>query len=99
MTLDSIHVLTIHSQALSIVERPAFIRLLKYLRPSIKDSDIPVRNTIRKYILQLAEEVEDTLRTKFKVCTLPLIVFPNDTCTENPQQALPDPRRLDIRRG
>ncbi|KAJ7851147.1 hypothetical protein B0H14DRAFT_3662490 [Mycena olivaceomarginata] len=43
-------------EAFSIVEKPSSIRLLKYLRPSIKDSDIPTRKTIRKYILTLAED-------------------------------------------
>jgi hypothetical protein len=40
---------------------------LKYLRPSTKDSDIPTRKTIRKYILTLAKDVEQTLRDKFRV--------------------------------
>lgn len=55
------------AQALSMVDRPSFRRVLKYLRPGLSESDIPTRNTIRKSILELAVGVRKTLCTKFKV--------------------------------
>ncbi|KAJ7488681.1 hypothetical protein B0H11DRAFT_1912832 [Mycena galericulata] len=61
-----IEMIVTQDEALSLVERPSFIRLIKYLRPGIKDSDIPTRNTIKKDILQHAKRVEEELRDKFK---------------------------------
>lgn len=41
--------------------------LLQYCRPSIKDTDIPSWKTIRKYILELAGQAQDTLVKEFQV--------------------------------
>jgi hypothetical protein len=54
-------------EALSLVEKPSFGRLMKYLRPSLTDSEIPGATTIRTHMLGLAEEVQKKLVGLFTV--------------------------------
>lgn len=49
------------SQALSLVEKPAFRAVLLTLRQELKDSDIPLRGTIRKAILKRWEEAFEAI--------------------------------------
>ncbi|KAF7333887.1 hypothetical protein MSAN_02401300 [Mycena sanguinolenta] len=61
-----IEMIVTQDEALSIVERPSFRRLLQYCRPSITETDIPTRRTIRKYVLQLAKDVQAKLFDEFQ---------------------------------
>ncbi|KAJ7077735.1 hypothetical protein C8R44DRAFT_896150 [Mycena epipterygia] len=53
-------------EALLLVEMPSFHRLMKYLRPSLRLSDISSHNTIHTHILTLSTEVQEKLRARFK---------------------------------
>jgi hypothetical protein len=50
-----------------LVDKGPFRRLLRYCRPSLKESDIPHRTKMREEILQRIEVAEERLRSKLKV--------------------------------
>ena len=54
-------------QALCLIDKGPFRRLLMYLRPSLSERDIPHRTTLRKEILKRAELVEARLKSTLKV--------------------------------
>ena len=56
------------SQALQLVDKGPLRRVFVFLRPSLSDKDIPRRNTIRRAILEKAQEAEEQICDKLKVC-------------------------------
>jgi hypothetical protein len=50
------------------VDRGAFRRFIKYCRPSLSNTDIPHRTTLRKEILACAKVVEDHVKEELQVC-------------------------------
>ncbi|KAJ8457093.1 hypothetical protein ONZ45_g18454 [Pleurotus djamor] len=53
-------------EAFRLVDQPAFRQLLKYLRPTLKDDDIPHRNTIRTQVIERAAAVEVKIKAVLK---------------------------------
>ncbi|KAJ6617334.1 hypothetical protein B0H10DRAFT_2218669 [Mycena sp. CBHHK59/15] len=59
-------IIVTQDEAISLVEKASFVRMLKYLRPGLKDSDILSCNTIHTHIMDLAEQVEAKLKDTLK---------------------------------
>ncbi|KAF5313763.1 hypothetical protein D9619_013714 [Psilocybe cf. subviscida] len=55
-------------QAFNIVEKTSFRALLKYQKPSMKDSDIPHRTKLREEVIHKTEVVMHKLMEHFKLC-------------------------------
>jgi hypothetical protein len=54
-------------QAIQLVDRVAFRRLLVYLRPSLTDKDIPHRTRLRTEIVNRAKAAQESVKEKLKV--------------------------------
>lgn len=54
-------------QAFQVVEKPPFRRLLKYLRPTLSNSDIPHRTKTRDEIMTRAKIVMERVKDKLAV--------------------------------
>lgn len=55
------------SQAFQVVEKPPFHRLLKYLRPTLSNSDIPHHTKTRDEIMARAKIVMEQVKEKLAV--------------------------------
>ncbi|KAJ6540774.1 hypothetical protein B0H19DRAFT_1078173 [Mycena capillaripes] len=68
-----IELIVTQDEAFMLIEAPSLRRLLQYLKPTLKDSDIPTRKTLRTHILARAKEVELDLCKRFKALFSPSI--------------------------
>jgi hypothetical protein len=62
-----------HVQAIQLIDKGPFRRLLAYARPSLAEKDIPHRTKLRKEILDRADAVQDRVRIKLQVTSNSLI--------------------------
>ncbi|KAN0138441.1 Ribonuclease H-like domain containing protein [Lactarius tabidus] len=60
-----VELVVVDDQAISLVDRAAFRHLLLFLRPTIRDCDIPHRSSIAKAIHDKAHKVRETLKELF----------------------------------
>ncbi|KAH9030064.1 hypothetical protein EDB84DRAFT_1439189, partial [Lactarius hengduanensis] len=60
-----VELVVVDDQAFALVERAAFRRLVKFLRPGIKDSDIPHRASVARAVHAKARKVKEILDDLF----------------------------------
>ncbi|KAF5370479.1 hypothetical protein D9615_009743 [Tricholomella constricta] len=53
-------------EALQLIDRGSFRRLLKFMRPSLQEKDIPHRTKLRQEIIRRAHDVEQRVRDRLK---------------------------------
>ena len=53
-------------QSFLVLEKPSFRNLLRYLRPNMKDSDIPHRTKLREEIMGKVDDVIERMREYYK---------------------------------